>query len=155
MSAGVLDVARLHLLESGLNVHYQQTTVEDFASQHPAQFDVVSCMEMLEHVPDPQSVVTSCAQLVKPQGAIFFSTLNRNPKAYLQAVIGAEYILKLLPKGTHDYAKFIRPSELANWARDAGLTVKAMRGMSYNPITKVYALCESIDVNYLMYCVKE
>ena len=155
MSASVLEVARLHLLESGLKVNYQQTTVEDFAAKNPEQFDVVTCMELLEHVPDPQSIVTSCAQLVKPNGAIFFSTINRNPKAYLQAVIGAEYILKLLPKGTHDYAKFIRPSELARWARAAGLTVKAMQGMTYNPITKIYSLSDSIDVNYLMYCQKE
>ena len=155
MSASVLDVARLHLLESQLKISYQQTTVEDFAAQHSAQFDVLTCMELLEHVPDPESVVQSCAQLVKPKAAIFFSTINRNPKAYLQAVVGAEYVLKLLPKGTHDYAKFIRPSELARWARAAGLTVKAMQGMTYNPITKVYSLCESIDVNYLMYCVKD
>jgi len=155
MSPNVLEVAKLHLLESKLNVNYQQSTVEDFAMQHAAQFDVVTCMELLEHVPEPDSVVKSCAQLVKPQGAIFFSTINRNPKAYLQAVLGAEYILKLLPKGTHDYAKFIRPSELATWCRNAGLTVKAMHGMTYNPITKVYSLCESIDVNYLVYCVKE
>lgn len=155
MSANVLEVAKLHLLESKLNVNYQQSTVEDFANLHPAQFDVVTCMELLEHVPDPESVTKSCAQLVKPQGAIFFSTINRNPKAYLQAVVGAEYILKLLPKGTHDYAKFIRPSELVSWCRSAGLTVKAMQGMTYNPITKVYSLCHSIAVNYLLYCVKE
>lgn len=155
MSANVLEVAKLHLLESKLHVDYQQTTVEDFASSHAAQFDAVTCMELLEHVPNPESVVKSCAQLVKPQGAIFFSTINRNPKAYLQAVVGAEYILKLLPKDTHDYAKFIRPSELAAWCRNAGLTVKCMQGMTYNPITKVYALCESVGVNYLLYCVKE
>ncbi|MSP53697.1 MAG: bifunctional 2-polyprenyl-6-hydroxyphenol methylase/3-demethylubiquinol 3-O-methyltransferase UbiG [Gammaproteobacteria bacterium] len=155
MSASVLDVGRLHLLESKLEINYQQCTVEDFAHNHPEQFNVVTCMELLEHVPDPESVVRSCAQLLKPKGALFFSTINRNPKAYLQAVVGAEYLLKLLPKGTHDYAKFIRPSELARWARNAGLTVKVMQGMTYNPLTKVYSLCESIDVNYLMYCVKE
>lgn len=146
-----LNVAKLHQLESGAKVNYQLTAVEQLAAEQPASFDVVTCMEMLEHVPDPASVVAACARLVKPGGSVFFSTINRNPKAYLFAVIGAEYLLNLLPKGTHDYAKFIKPSELSSWARHAGLNMAGMRGMSYNPITQIYSLSDDVSVNYLMH----
>ena len=146
-----LNVAKLHQLESGAKVTYQLVPVEQLAAEQPASFDVVTCMEMLEHVPDPSSVVAACARLVKPGGSVFFSTINRNPKAYLFAVIGAEYILNLLPKGTHDYAKFIKPSELSRWVRDADLNVSGMRGMSYNPITKHYWLSDDVSVNYLIH----
>jgi 2-polyprenyl-6-hydroxyphenyl methylase/3-demethylubiquinone-9 3-methyltransferase len=146
-----LNVAKLHQLESGAKVDYRYISVEQLASEQPASFDVVTCMEMLEHVPNPAAVVTACAQLVKPGGAVFFSTINRNPKAYLFAVIGAEYILNLLPKGTHDYAKFIKPSELSAWARDAALNVCNLKGMSYNPLSKVYSLGDDVTVNYLMH----
>lgn len=146
-----LNVAKLHQLESGAKVNYQLVAVEQLAAEQPASFDVVTCMEMLEHVPDPASVVAACARLVKPGGAVFFSTINRNPKAYLFAVIGAEYLLNLLPKGTHDYAKFIKPSELSRWVRDAGLNVSGIRGMSYNPITQHYWLSDDVSVNYLMH----
>ena len=150
LSEKPLGVARLHLLESGLKVDYRQVAVEDLAKEMPARFDAVTCMEMLEHVPDPGSVIRACATLVKPGGQVFFSTLNRNPKSYLFAVLGAEYILKLLPKGTHDYARFIRPAELARYAREAGLENQELLGMYYNPITKVYSLGPGTDVNYLM-----
>lgn len=146
-----LNVAKLHQLESGAKVNYQLIAVEQLAAEQPASFDVVTCMEMLEHVPNPASVVAACARLVKPGGSVFFSTINRNPKAYLFAVIGAEYLLNLLPKGTHDYAKFIKPSELSGWVRDAGLNVSGMRGMSYNPITQHYWLSDDVSVNYLMH----
>ena len=145
-----LKVARLHLLESGQKVDYRLIAAEDFAAEMAQQFDVVTCMEMLEHVPDPASVVAACAKLVKPGGWVFFSTLNRNAKSYLLAVIGAEYILKLLPRGTHDYAKFIQPAELARMAREAGLEVTELTGMSYNPLTKIYRLDANTDVNYLV-----
>lgn len=147
-----LKVAKLHLLESGQQVEYRKITVESLAKEQPQHYDVVTCMEMLEHVPDPMSVINSCAQLVKPGGWVFFSTINRNAKAYLFAVIGAEYILNLLPRGTHEYAKFIKPSELARMARNAGLTDEKLIGMTYNPITKVYALEDDTDVNYIMAC---
>lgn len=147
-----LKVAKLHLLESGHQVEYRKITVESLAKEQPQHYDIVTCMEMLEHVPDPMSVINSCAQLVKPGGWVFFSTINRNPKAYLFAVIGAEYILNLLPRGTHEYAKFIKPSELARMARNAGLTDEKLIGMTYNPLTKVYALEDDIDVNYIMAC---
>ncbi|TXI21334.1 MAG: bifunctional 2-polyprenyl-6-hydroxyphenol methylase/3-demethylubiquinol 3-O-methyltransferase UbiG [Nitrosomonas sp.] len=150
LSDKALKVAKLHLLESGHQVDYRKITVEMLATEHPRHFDVVTCMEMIEHVPDPASVIKSCAQLVKPSGWVFFSTLNRNPKAYLFAIIGAEYILKLLPRGTHEYAKFIKPSELAHMARDAGLTEARIIGMTYNPITKIYALESDTSVNYIM-----
>jgi 2-polyprenyl-6-hydroxyphenyl methylase / 3-demethylubiquinone-9 3-methyltransferase len=143
-------VARLHLFESGRSVDYQHVSAEDFAAQHPGEFDVVTCMEMLEHVPDPASVVEACSRLVKPGGWVFFSTLNRNPKSYLFAIIGAEYILKLLPRGTHDYAKFLQPAELARMAREAKLETQELIGMTYNPLTKVYKLEADTDVNYLM-----
>ncbi len=146
-----LNVAKLHQLESGAKVTYELVSVEQLATEQPASFDVVTCMEMLEHVPDPASIVAACARLVKPGGSVFFSTINRNPKAYLFAVIGAEYLLNLLPKGTHDYAKFIKPSELSSWARHADLNVSGMRGMSYNPITQHYWLGDDVSVNYLMH----
>lgn len=145
-----LSVARLHQLESGAQVDYRLVSAEQMAQQCAASFDVVTCMEMLEHVPQPQSIVQSCAALLKPGGQVFFSTLNRNPKSYLFAVIGAEYILNLLPRGTHDYHKFIKPSELSGWCREAGLQVDEILGMRYNPLTKVYRLGTDVSVNYLL-----
>jgi len=145
-----LQVAKLHLLESGKQVEYRKIAVEELAAERPGQYDVVTCMEMLEHVPDPAAVVTACARLAKPDGQVFFSTLNRNPKSYLFAIIGAEYALNLLPRGTHDYAKFIKPSELAQWCRNGGLTVTDIAGMSYNPLNKVYSLASDTSVNYLV-----
>jgi 2-polyprenyl-6-hydroxyphenyl methylase/3-demethylubiquinone-9 3-methyltransferase len=150
LSDKALQVAKLHLLESGKQVDYRKIAVEELATEQPARYDVVTCLEMLEHVPDPQSVITACAKLVKPDGWVFFSTLNRNPKSYLFAVIGAEYILNLLPRGTHDYARFIKPSELAQSCRIAGLNLVDLTGMTYNPITKVYSLGKDTDVNYLI-----
>ena len=150
-----LKVAQLHSLESGVTVDYQLIAVEKLAEQQPASFDVVTCLEMLEHVPDPASVVAACAKLVKPGGHVFFSTINRNPKAYLFAVIGAEYILNILPRGTHDYAKFIKPSELASWMRSVDLSLLGQTGMSYNPITKHYWLDSNVSVNYMMHCIKQ
>lgn len=155
MGKGPLEVARLHLLESGLDVDYQHIPVERLAAATPEKFDVVTCMEMLEHVPDPGSVVRACTDLVKPGGHVFFSTINRNPKAYLLAIVGAEYLLRLLPKGTHDYAKFIRPSELDNWIRQAGLETRDITGMTYNPLTQTYKLdSRDVDVNYLVHTRK-
>ncbi len=145
-----LGVARLHLLESGRKVDYRKISVEQLADEMPATFDAVTCLEMLEHVPNPASVIAACARLVKPGGQVFLSTLNRNPKAYLFAVVGAEYLLKMLPRGTHDYARFIKPSELARWTKQAGLEPEEVVGMSYNPITKTYALGQDTSVNYLM-----
>ena len=150
-----LKVAQLHSLDSGVTVDYQLIAVEQLAEQQPASFDVVTCLEMLEHVPDPASVVAACAKLVKPGGHVFFSTINRNPKAYLFAVIGAEYVLNMLPRGTHDYAKFIKPSELASWMRSADLSLVGQTGMSYNPLTKHYWLDSDVSVNYLMHCIKQ
>jgi 2-polyprenyl-6-hydroxyphenyl methylase/3-demethylubiquinone-9 3-methyltransferase len=150
-----LQVAKLHLLESGQQVDYRKIAVEDFAEKRPGYYDVVTCMEMLEHVPDPASAVRACARLVKPGGRVFFSTLNRNPKSYLLAVIGAEYLLKMLPRGTHDYAKFIKPSELAQLCRNAGLRVDDISGMSYNPLSKIYSLGKDTDVNYLFSCCRD
>lgn len=149
-----LKVARLHLLESGRKVDYRHIAAEEMAAQAPGAFDVVTCMEMLEHVPSPASIVAACAQLARPGGWVFFSTLNRNLKSYAFAVLGAEYLLKLLPKGTHDYAKFITPAELAGFARGAGLEVADMIGMTYNPLAKTYALENDTSVNYLMACRK-
>jgi 2-polyprenyl-6-hydroxyphenyl methylase/3-demethylubiquinone-9 3-methyltransferase len=149
-----LQVAKLHLLESGKQVEYRKVAVEALAAERPDHYDVVTCMEMLEHVPDPAAVVAACARLVKPGGTVFFSTLNRNPKSYLFAVIGAEYVLNLLPRGMHDYAKFIKPSELAQWCRDAGLDVNDVTGMSYNPLDKSYSLGRDSSVNYLVACRK-
>ncbi|NYT57373.1 bifunctional 2-polyprenyl-6-hydroxyphenol methylase/3-demethylubiquinol 3-O-methyltransferase UbiG [Alcaligenaceae bacterium] len=145
-----LTVAKLHGLESGVAVDYQTISAEDMAAQRPAQFDIVTCMEMLEHVPDPGSVVQACASLVKPGGHVFFSTLNRNPKSFLFAIVGAEYLLRMLPKGTHSYENFIKPSELAASARQAGLTVSQLSGMEYNPVTDHYKLSNDTSVNYLM-----
>ena len=150
LSEKALGVARLHLFESGLQVDYRHISAEELASNAPASFDVVTCMEMLEHVPDPASTIRACATLVKPGGSVFFSTLNRNLKSYLMAVVGAEYVLNLLPRGTHEYAKFIKPSELARYVREAGLDVEELIGMQYNPISKVYSLGRDTDVNYLM-----
>jgi len=155
LSDKALSVARLHLYESNLSVDYRHQSVESLAAEMPAAFDAVTCMEMLEHVPDPGSIVSACSTLVKPGGHVFFSTLNRNPKSYLFAVIGAEYILNLLPRGTHDYARFIRPSELARDCRRAGLDVRELIGMSYNPFSKVYSLGPDTDVNYLIRTVKD
>ena len=155
LSDKALVVASLHGLESKLAVHYERIAAEDLAAREPASIDVVTCMEMLEHVPDPGAVVTACATLVKPGGAVFFSTINRNLKAYLFAVLGAEYLLKLLPKGTHDYARFIRPAELSRYARDVGLHNDELIGMHYNPLTKQYSLAAGADVNYLMRTHKE
>jgi len=152
LSEKALKVADLHSLESGVQVRYELISAEDLAAREAERYDVVTCMEMLEHVPDPAAVVRACAALVKPGGHVFFSTINRNPKSYLFAVIGAEYVLRLLPKGTHDYAKFITPAELAQFARNAGLTVDGLKGMGYNPLTKVYSLNQDTDVNYLVAC---
>ena len=150
LSEKALGVARLHLFESGHSVDYRHISAEDIAKEAPGTFDVVTCMEMLEHVPDPASTIRACATLVKPGGQVFFSTLNRNLKAYLMAVVGAEYVLNLLPKGTHEYAKFIKPSELARYVREAGMDVEELVGMHYNPLSKVYSLGGDTDVNYLM-----
>lgn len=148
-----LKVAELHTLETGVEVNYRQVAAETLAAECPACFDIVTCMEMLEHVPDPASVIAACARLVKPGGQVFFSTLNRNPKAYLLAIIGAEYLLRWLPRGTHDYARFIRPSELGRWIRAANLELTHLTGMTYNPLMGVYRLDEQdLDVNYLAAC---
>lgn len=155
LSEKPLRVAELHLLESGLAVNYELVSPEEYEKTHRQQFDVVTCMELLEHVPDPSSTVAACARLAKPGGRVFFSTINRNPKSYLFAVIGAEYVLKLLPKGTHDYARFIRPSELARWCRDAGLRPLEFKGMTYNPLTQQYRLGDNCDVNYALCCAKD
>jgi 2-polyprenyl-6-hydroxyphenyl methylase/3-demethylubiquinone-9 3-methyltransferase len=155
LAAKPLGVARLHALESGVsNLEYREVAAETLAAEQPGAFDVVTCMEMLEHVPDPASSVQACAQLLRPGGWAFFSTLNRNPKSFLFAIVGAEYVLQLLPKGTHEYARFIRPSELARWCRQAGLTVSGSRGMEYNPLTRRYSLSSDTSVNYLFACRK-
>ncbi|MFT6791206.1 MAG: 2-polyprenyl-6-hydroxyphenyl methylase/3-demethylubiquinone-9 3-methyltransferase [Cellvibrionaceae bacterium] len=156
MSEAPLKVAKLHSQESGVDIDYQLITAEALAEQRPQSFDVVTCLEMLEHVPDPSKIVEACSQLVKPGGHVYFSTINRNPKSYLFAIIGAEYVLKLLPKGTHDYEKFIRPSELAGWARDSELTWQELTGMTYNPLTKRYKLNSGdVSVNYLVHTTKD
>jgi 2-polyprenyl-6-hydroxyphenyl methylase/3-demethylubiquinone-9 3-methyltransferase len=152
MGEAPLAVARLHLKESGQSVNYEQITAEALAEREPGQYDVVACMEMLEHVPDPASTIAACAKLVKPGGYVFFSTINRNPKSWLFAIVGAEYILNLLPKGTHEYMKFIKPSELERWVRGADLSVQEFTGMHYNPLLKQYSLGPGVDVNYIAYC---
>ena len=154
MGEAPLTVARLHQLETGVQVDYQRTTPEQLAEHNAQTFDVCTCLEMLEHVPDPASVIEACARLIKPGGQLFFSTINRNPKSYLFAIIGAEYVLRMLPKGTHDYRKFIRPSELERWARSAGLVLKELTGMSFNPLTQQYKLGTDVDVNYLAWFEK-
>lgn len=155
MAEQSLQVARMHLQESKLDIDYQLTTAEDFAEQHAAEFDVVTCLEMLEHVPRPESVVAAAAKLVKRDGWIIFSTINRNPKSFALAILGAEYILGLIPRGTHDYKNLIKPSELASAARSSGLMVSDITGMTYNPISKQYRLGKDIDVNYLMACRRD
>ena len=150
-----LKVAQLHLLESGLEVDYRLISAEALALDSPRGFGVVTCMELLEHVPDPAATVRACADLAEPGGQVFFATLNRNPKSYLLAVVGAEYLLKLLPRGTHDYARFIKPSELSAMCRAAGLRVSDVIGMTYNPFTKVYALGPDVDVNYILHAIKQ
>jgi 2-polyprenyl-6-hydroxyphenyl methylase/3-demethylubiquinone-9 3-methyltransferase len=154
LSEKALAVARLHLLESGQQVDYQKIAAEEFADQTPGRFDIVTCMEMLEHVPNPASTIAACAALVKPGGHVFFSTINRNAKAYVLAVVGAEYILKLLPRGTHEYAKFIKPSELSRWAKSVALEPDELVGMSYNPLSQRYSLGRDTSVNYLLHTVK-
>lgn len=147
-----LKVARLHASENNLDIDYRHIAVEALAEEKPAAFDVVTCMEMLEHVPDPASIVMACARLVKPDGHVFFSTLNRNPKSWAMAIVGAEYVMNLVPRGTHDYLKFIKPSELSTWARQAGLLVKGVHGMSVNPLTMTFKVSHDVDVNYFLHC---
>ena len=154
MGQAPLSVAQLHKLESGVELEYQKITAEDLATKATEKYDVVTCMEMLEHVPDPASTIAACSSLVKPGGHVFFSTINRNPKSYLFAIVGAEYVLRMLPRGTHDYKKFIKPSELESWARFAGLHLRELTGMSYNPLSKIYSLGHDTDVNYLMHFQK-
>jgi 2-polyprenyl-6-hydroxyphenyl methylase/3-demethylubiquinone-9 3-methyltransferase len=154
LSEKSLRVAELHQIESGVAVRYELAMVEEFAAGHAGEFDLVTCMELLEHVPDPASMVAACARLVRAGGQVFFSTINRNPKSYLFAVIGAEYVLRLLPRGTHDYLRFIKPSELSRWSRDAGLRAEELIGMTYNPLTQRYRLGRDCDVNYLLRCVR-
>jgi len=155
LSEKALKVAQLHRLESKVAVDYEAISAEDLAAREGGAYDVVTCMELLEHVPDPASLVRACAELARPGGRVFFSTINRNLKAYVLAVIGAEYVLKLLPKGTHDYLKFVKPSELARYCRDSGLSLSEIKGMTYNPFTRAYALGADADVNYLVHCVRE
>ncbi len=155
MSQASLSVAKLHLYESDLSITYQQVTAEQLAAEQPGSFDVVTCMELLEHVPKPSSLVMACHDLVKPGGHLFFSTINRNLKSYLFAVVGAEYVLKMLPRGTHDYARFIRPAELAQWARHAHLKIKTITGMTYHPLTQHYSLSKDVSINYLMHLQRD
>jgi 2-polyprenyl-6-hydroxyphenyl methylase/3-demethylubiquinone-9 3-methyltransferase len=154
MAEGPLAVARLHQVESGAGVDYRQSTAEELATANAGQYDIVTCLEMLEHVPSPAQIIASVHTLLRPGGLAFFSTINRNPKSFVFAIVGAEYVLKLLPAGTHEYRKFIRPSELDSWARDAGLELKASIGMHYNPLTRDYSLGPGLDVNYLMHFVR-
>lgn len=147
-----LAVARLHQQESGVTIDYRRISAEALAAEAPARYDIVTCMEMLEHVPDPASTIAACAALVRPGGMIFFSTINRNPKAWLFAIVGAEYLLRMLPRGTHDYAKFIRPAEMEQWSRQAGLEMAGLIGMSYNPLSRRYWLGNDLDVNYIGWC---
>lgn len=154
LNKSVISVAKLHQHESGTKVEYIAISAEDMAAERPEQFDIVTCLELLEHVPDPAAIIKACAALVKPGGHLFFSTINRNPKAYLFAILGAEYVLKLLPKNTHDYAKFIRPSELCQWAKQSSLLPGEMKGISYNPLNETFKLTDDISVNYLLYAAK-
>ena len=154
LSEKVIKVAQLHSLESGASVHYENISAEQLASREPGKYDIVTCMEMLEHVPTPASTIRACADLTRPGGWVFFSTLNRNPKSFLCAIVGAEYVLRMLPKGTHDFTKFITPSELSGFARNAGLEVHALKGLRYNPLTDHYSLCDDVSINYLMACKK-
>jgi 2-polyprenyl-6-hydroxyphenyl methylase/3-demethylubiquinone-9 3-methyltransferase len=154
MGKAPLAVAKLHLRESGRHIDYLHTTAEAFAEKKPNTFDVVTCLEMLEHVPDPAAVIQACRRLVKPGGLVFFATINRTPKSFLFAIVGAEYVLNLLPRGTHEYRKFIRPSELEQWAREAGLVMRELTGMHYNPLARRYWLAPGVDVNYLTYTVR-
>lgn len=154
LNKSLIDAAELHMHESGIEAEYLKISAEDIAAERPGKYDVVTCLEMLEHVPDPASVIRACAALVKPGGHIFFSTINRNPKSYLFAIIGAEYILNILPKNTHDYSKFIRPSELGGWVRQAGMQTQDIKGMHYNPFTKIFKITDDVSVNYLLYATK-
>ena len=154
LSQKALKVADLHSLESGVEVRYERIAAEEMAAREAGQYDVVTCMEMLEHVPDPASIVRAAATLVKPGGQVFFSTINRNPKAYLLAVVGAEYLLRMLPRGTHDYAKFLTPAELSAFVRQAGLTVDSLKGLTYNPLTRMYSINQDTDVNYMVACTR-
>ena len=149
-----LEVAKLHLLESGLDIDYQFISAEELAQSESGSFDVIACLEMLEHVPDPSLIIEACSKLIKPNGQVFFSTINRNPKSYFFAIVGAEYVLNLLPKGTHHYEKFIRPSEIDEWARAYDLSISSMIGMTYNPITKKYKLGDDVSVNYIVHYKK-
>ena len=151
MGKAPLSVARLHAMEEDLEIDYQQITAEQHAAENPASYDVITCMEMLEHVPDPSSVINACMQLVKPGGSIYFSTINRNAKAFIFAIVGAEYVMKLLPKGTHEYSKFIRPSELDVWARQAGLELISIEGITFNPLTNMFRSSRDVDVNYMVH----
>ena len=151
MGKAPLSVARLHALESEVDIDYQQITAEDMAQQKPASFDVITCMEMLEHVPDPASIIKACFDLVKPGGSVYFSTINRNPKSYMFAIVGAEYLMKMLPRGTHDFSKFIKPSELDEWARLAGLELVNLKGISYNPFTSLFSQSQDVDINYMVH----
>jgi 2-polyprenyl-6-hydroxyphenyl methylase/3-demethylubiquinone-9 3-methyltransferase len=154
MGKAPLAVARLHAMETDQDIDYQQMTAEELAANSAESFDIVTCMEMLEHVPDPSSVIEACKQLLKPGGSVYFSTINRNPKSFLFAIIGAEYLMKMLPPGTHDYSKFIRPSELDIWCREAGLDVISIQGISYNPLTGMYRTSSDVDVNYMVHYIK-
>jgi len=154
LSEKSLRIAELHRMQSGADVRYERAAVEEYAERHAGEFDLVTCMELLEHVPEPSSMVAACARLAAPDGQVFFSTLNRNPKAYLFAVIGAEYVLGLLPRGTHDYMRFIKPSELARWCRAARLETRALDGLTYNPLTQGYRIARDCSVNYLVHCVR-
>lgn len=154
MGEAQINVARLHALETSIDIDYVQQSAESLADEHPESFDVVTCLEMLEHVPDPSSIVDACSRLVKPGGHVFFSTINRNPKSWLLAIVGAEYVLKMLPKGTHDYERFIKPSELNNWIRQSGLKAMDITGMHFNPVTDHYRLGSGVDVNYLVWTQK-
>lgn len=151
MGKAPLSVARLHAMESELEIDYQQITAEEMAAKHSGKFDVISCMEMLEHVPDPSSIIDACFTMLKPGGSAYFSTINRNPKAYMMAIVGAEYIMKMLPRGTHDYSKFIKPSELDEWARDAGFELINLKGVTYNPFTGLFSQSQDVDVNYMVH----